>query len=73
MTGDSRSLAVLLRCLEWELDEAAFEISAGRYDLQQRHDLAAKMTQLARVLSESSTPTTFIEADHQARGPGSVH
>lgn len=73
MTGDSRSLAVLLRCLEWELDEAAFEISAGRYDLQQRHDLAAKMTQLARVLGESSTSTTVVEHDHRARGPGSAH
>jgi hypothetical protein len=61
MTGDSRSLAVMLRCLEWELDEAAFEISAGRYGPQQRQDLAIKMTRLARVLSEDTASAVVIE------------
>jgi hypothetical protein len=51
----------MLRCLEWELDEAAFEISAGRYGPQQRQDLAIKMTRLARVLSEDTASAVVIE------------
>ena len=63
MTGEPRSLAVLLRWLQWELDEAAFEIGAGRYDRQQRNDLAAKMSELAKVLRENPDTASIIDQD----------
>ncbi|MGW1678558.1 hypothetical protein [Saccharopolyspora sp. NPDC002376] len=50
MASQACSLAVLLRAVQWELDEAAFEIGGGRYSEEQRATLADRLDQLATVL-----------------------
>ena len=44
------ALAVLLRTMQWTLDEAAYEVGGGRYTASQRRDLAARLTDLASEL-----------------------
>lgn len=70
MTGQRGSLAVLARCLQWELDEAAFELGAGRYSHAQQVVLADRLTQFADALRAGDQPVivdTAIEASGGAQ------
>ncbi|MCX2734459.1 hypothetical protein OOZ19_29795 [Saccharopolyspora sp. NFXS83] len=56
MSDESRSLAVLLRQAQWALDEAAFDIGAGRATTEQRESLAGALVRLAQALHEHEPP-----------------
>jgi len=56
MSEESRSLAVLLRQAQWALDDAAFDIGAGRSTPEQRAALAHALTQLAQALGGDDRP-----------------
>lgn len=49
--GSEARLAVLARSVQWELDEAAFELGGGRYTYQQRRRLAEQLRVLAGELT----------------------
>lgn len=50
MSQRTAALAVLVRSVQWELEEAAYEIGGGRYSEQQRLCLAVQLDALARTL-----------------------
>ncbi|GAB2665262.1 hypothetical protein GCM10027271_25330 [Saccharopolyspora gloriosae] len=56
MSDESRSLAVLLRQAQWALDDAAFDIGAGRATTGQREQLAAALVRLAQALHGDEQP-----------------
>ncbi|MCA1226158.1 MULTISPECIES: hypothetical protein [unclassified Saccharopolyspora] len=56
MSDESRSLAVLLRQAQWALDDAAFDIGAGRATTDQREQLASALIALARALHGDERP-----------------
>lgn len=55
MRSDSQ-LAVLARSVQWELDEAAFELGGGRYTHEQRQQLASQLVTLAEELRAEEQP-----------------
>lgn len=55
MTQADRTLAALMRAAQWRLDEAAFELGAGRYDNDQCATLAHALTRLAEALRQHRT------------------
>jgi hypothetical protein len=50
MSGYARQLATMLRLVQWELDEAAHHVGAGRYDQHQRQALATVLESLSAAL-----------------------
>ncbi|MGW0890456.1 hypothetical protein [Saccharopolyspora sp. NPDC002578] len=56
MSDESRSLAVLLRQAQWALDDAAFDIGAGRATSEQREQLATALVRLAQALHGDEQP-----------------
>lgn len=56
MSDQSRSLAVLLRQAQWALDDAAFDIGAGRATDDQREQLATALVRLAQALHDDDQP-----------------
>lgn len=60
MTSQARSLAVLLRAVQWELDNAAFEIGVGRYSEEERKKLANRLNQVAATLRTNGQPEPVI-------------
>jgi hypothetical protein len=55
MRSDSR-FAVLARSVQWELDEAAFELGGGRYTREQRQQLAGQLVALTAELRAGEQP-----------------
>lgn len=55
MTTRDAQLAALLRRTQWMLDDAAFDLPAGRVDAAARHELAGALDELARALRTSAT------------------
>ncbi|MEY8039164.1 hypothetical protein AB8O55_07120 [Saccharopolyspora cebuensis] len=50
MSEQSVALAVLVRSMQWELEEAAYKIGGSRYSEQQRRHLADQLDALAHAL-----------------------
>lgn len=65
MSSGNGVLAVLLRAAQWELDEAAFALGAGRYTREQRHSLAEQLTALATQLRADEGQPVVIDASEQ--------
>lgn len=63
MQGRSRALAVLLRQAQWSLDDAAFDLGAGRSTREQRQALADNLTRLADALREIDDMPVVIDVD----------
>ncbi|MGH3930810.1 MAG: hypothetical protein ACRDTF_12615 [Pseudonocardiaceae bacterium] len=55
-------LSVLLRQTQWLLDDAAHDIPAGRYHLNQRDELANVLEYVAGVV-RATTSTAMISND----------
>ena len=62
MTRADRTLATLMRGTQWHLDEAAFEIGAGRYTSDQCAALANALAELAEALRQYAPPPQVVEA-----------
>lgn len=60
MSGPETALAVLLRKGQWLLDEAAFEVGAGRYGVTERQELADALDQLAAALRDSTAASVPV-------------
>jgi hypothetical protein len=54
----TEALAVFVRLIQWELDEAAFEIGGGRYTAEQRERLAERLARLASMLKSPNESMT---------------
>lgn len=60
MQPNAYRLAVLLRQAQWKLDDAAFEVGAGRSTREQRQALADDLTRLAKMLrADVDTPVVI--------------
>jgi hypothetical protein len=65
-TPDAR-LAVLLREVQWELDEVAFDLPAGRCSPERRAHLADALIELAEVVRQCSPQVINTEPSQPAR------
>ncbi|MEY8040568.1 hypothetical protein AB8O55_14275 [Saccharopolyspora cebuensis] len=57
MRQHKAALAVRLHEMQWELDEAAYEVGGGRFTADQRFALADKLRALAEELGEDQVMT----------------
>lgn len=62
MRTNAYTLAVLLRQAQWRLDDAAFEVGAGRSTREQRQALADELRHLADVLRAADDAPMVIDA-----------
>lgn len=56
MTRRTEALAVLVCSVQWELEEAAYEIGGGRYTAERRHRLAGRLMELVEALQDADGP-----------------
>lgn len=59
------SLAVLIRLVQWNLDDIAHDLPAGRATVEQRAQLAANLESLAELLRQQ--PTVIDSGDQPGR------
>lgn len=63
MHTNAYTLAVLLRQAQWSLDDAAFDVGAGRSTREQRQALADELAHLADVLRAADDAPLVIDLD----------
>jgi hypothetical protein len=59
VTQETEALAVYVRSVQWELDEAVFEIAGGQCTAVYRHRLADRLTKLAEALRGVDNPAVI--------------